>query len=180
MKHLSRREALRGTGVAALAVGAAVVPLNFAQAAAEVDADAELRNLWAEYLAIVAAIKVGRRANDKVRKPYDREFDARKADYEHRGGFGESHRELWSKYDVEKTWAPLCRLLDERARVAKAIHAAEATTLFGIGVKLSVNAYGDEDDVIDSAENARAAIAKLIGYDFANQCSKLYRAGDES
>lgn len=36
------------------------------------------------------------------------------------------------------------------------------------------------NDVIDSAENARAAIAKLIGYDFANQCSKLYRAGDES
>ena len=40
MKHLSRREALRGTGLAALAVGAAVVPF-----AAKAEGGGELTRL---------------------------------------------------------------------------------------------------------------------------------------
>jgi hypothetical protein len=160
MTTQSRRDVLRASGVAALAAGAAGISSAVAAASLpDVGHDAELRRLWGEYIEALDALEAAKVPHRPRRQKYDEEFDALKHQYQHQLGFGELHRILWRKHRFEQTYRPIQRAYNKLARVTKAVRKAEAQTLFGIGVKLSVTEHFDESDVVESAENAREAVS---------------------
>lgn len=164
MQKLSRREALRGTGVAALAAGVAVVP--FAVKAAEEEGDTELRRLWSEYLGALQAMQAAEDIYRPAREPYEADFGSLKHQYEHELGYGQLHSVLWKKHGLE----PLCRAVTREHRklikITRAIRKATAETMFGVGVKLSVSECFEDFDVVEAAEDARRAIGRMTGVDF--------------
>ena len=160
---INRRKALTVVAAVPAAVALAVPAL------ASVGEDAELRQLWAEYLAAIAAHDKAHAIFREARKPYDIEFDLLKVNYQHKAGFGELHDLLWKKHGVE----PSCRAWNREGRkvrrLTKAIRKAKADSLFGIGVKLSVTedrSAVDQVDLAEAVDDARQAIADLTGVDF--------------
>jgi hypothetical protein len=163
MQKLGRRDLLaRGAGVAALAVVGATAIAAKAEETLSPTEDAELRELWAKYLAQLDRLEQAELVYRPARKPYEAESDSLRDQYEHAGGFGELHDLLWKKHGLE----PLCRMVNrEHGKLIK-LTKARATTLFGIGVKLSVSEHFEDYDVVEAAEDARRALGQLTGYNF--------------
>src|SRR6478672_13703163 len=79
LKELGRREVLRGGAVAALAVaGTAALSLPAVADYGDLDhGDAELRQLWSQYLAALQALRAAELVYRPAREPYEAEFDLR-------------------------------------------------------------------------------------------------------
>jgi len=161
---INRRKALTVVAAVPAAVALAAIP-----ALASVGEDAGLRQLWAEYLAAIAAHDKAHAIFREARMPYDIEFDLLKVNYQHRGGFGELHGLLWKKHGVDPSCNAWNREGRKVRRIVKAIRKAKADSLFGVGVKLSVSedrSAVDQVDLAEAIDDARQAIADLTGVDF--------------
>ena len=148
---------------------------------AAVGEDAELRELWSKYVAQLEAYDKTRAILSERRKPYDAEYDALSASVvnEGDGNLGRLHETLWKKHGIEPFSAASNREGCKLRRIVKAIRKANAESLFGIGVKLSV-VEGQDDigevDLAESIDDARQAIAELTGVDFAAATGSMIEA----
>jgi hypothetical protein len=101
--------------------------------------DAELRQLWAEYLKTLDALEMAKAAHKPMRAAYDAEwasikYNALSGD----GKFGKLHDMLWKKHGVEPSWRAVNRQWTKIRKIVKAVRKAKAEGLVGVGIKLSV------------------------------------------
>jgi hypothetical protein len=119
----SRRSVTTGLAAAMIAIPAVGLSMSAEQAIGE---DAELRQLWADYLDVLRAMRAAECIYCPARATYEAEFEALKADYP--CSHGDLHDLPWKKHGL----GPLQRAVDREhrklIRVTKAIRKAKAET----------------------------------------------------
>jgi hypothetical protein len=141
MQPIARRNLMKGG--AALTVAAAV-PVAAKAAQRE---DAELRELWAQFLPQLRANDRAKAAVRKQRALFDAELPAKPLGV-HPADHWHAHQWLWRKHGMDRLYAAWTREGNKLRRLVKAIRKAKAETLFGVGVKLA--ATEDDPEEIDS------------------------------
>lgn len=158
MKPITRRSVMAGAAAAV-----AVVPIP-ALAVADVGGDAELRRLWAEYIAQLSIYWDARDAYRERRA----EFDAEIGSIPGGGSPRPIWNRLWKKRGMEPFSVAWNREGRKLRRVVKKIRMAKAESMFGVGVKLSV--FEDEDArdewFGDAIDDARRSLVELTSVDF--------------
>ena len=169
MSNVSRRAVLSTGGRAAVAT----LSLGGVSVAASGE-DAELRRLWATYLGQLERIEA-------LHVPYQAALDAFDAEWgpapwDKNAPFRtraeeEAWREAWDAHSPKEydAWSDACSV---EHRLIEQIQAATATTLFGIGIKLTaIFEDPQEEDYREAVESALADIQRLTGHDFTAELS---------
>jgi hypothetical protein len=150
--------------------------------------DAVLRNLWSEYLVLADA-------RDKVAQKYATaraSYDAERPPCPDGVLPGDHHRAyewLWQKHGLEQLWDAADAAHDRMDDIVKGILCVEATSLFGIGVKLaalpgsyslSEGRSNDPEDYVESVASVLSDINRLIGTDFVGVECEQYDEEEEA
>jgi hypothetical protein len=166
-ENLSRR---------ALVAGVASVPALAIPASADEPVDAELRGLWSEYLAVLAADEVSDTNYQRARAAYDAE-EPPCPEGVLLGHHFENCRWLWRKHRLDEL-TDKCTSTDAAIRLTvAAILRARPQSLFGIAVKLSALPLHAEDDAQDSFETIGSVledIDRLVGSTFGTRFAEKY------
>jgi hypothetical protein len=170
---INRRRALAGIGVGLASVAAS-------PGAAHSNDDTELRRLWALYREQRAIERTARAHLNAISEAWQRA--APKEIWQLDNDTITASRDAWGVNEAYDEWS--AHYEEVRARV-RAIRAADASTLFGIGVKLAAMEGEDETDDSDEAINdALRQLARLTGEaTFADMAAKFWAwdrtSGDE-
>jgi hypothetical protein len=164
-RNLTRRSIVGA--VASMSLAGSALATDSVAALQSSDEDAALRHLWSDYLAYAKAYEAAQVKYKPVRKAFDAEFPPY-PDNISMGQHWSNHRWLWEKYSLDLITDDL-EVADKGMRdtIAK-IFEADATGLFGIGVKLAAVPWQyDPEDCVEAMASAISNINRLIGSDFS-------------
>lgn len=192
--HTTRRAVLAGITATPALVASIVAAAAPALASSPVlipDPDAELRRLWDQYCAELAAYDEAEEVHRPRRAALDRDMEplyaavkSHRADdaYDAWGGWqgwrdacDAATKKLWRKHKVGGPWRSMNRCSDRCRKTVRAIRAIEARTLFGIGIKLAAfpafNHELDREDYVEALQSALPDLDKLCGGTFAEMAA---------
>lgn len=164
--------------VASLASAAAIPSPSIAR----IEPDAQLRQLWTEYLCRYEVADAAYGRARALRAPYDAEMRA--LSESGAPASGEVHEILWAKHGLEGPWQAYNDAFESLRLVIQQVHATPAETLFGVGVKLSVvprHAAEGQDpyDIVDGVMSVLLDIDKLHGADFVRRAEANIAAEED-